>query len=96
MKILAIILILAAPVFAGDIQPVNPFNLPWDQDAPKIYDSDGNFKGNLSPDPYDPDSINNPHGVYGSPYQPDSVNFGNHPQKESWGERVVQDIIWEN
>ena len=42
--------------------------------APKLYDRQGRFRGNLSADPYDPDSINNPLGRYGNPLSPDSIN----------------------
>ena len=35
---------------------------------PKIYSSDGTFLGNLSNNPFDPNSVSNPYGVYGSPY----------------------------
>jgi hypothetical protein len=34
----------------------------------------GKYLGNLSANPYDPDSINNPYGRYGSPYSADSIN----------------------
>lgn len=41
---------------------------------PRLYDSGGNFRGNLSANPYDPNSVSNPYGRYGSRYSPDSVN----------------------
>ncbi len=47
---------------------------PYATDAPKIYDSQGNYKGRLSTNPYDPDSTSNPYGKYGNPYSPDSIN----------------------
>lgn len=47
---------------------------PYATDAPKLYDSQGNFRGKLSTNPYDPDSTSNPYGKYGSPYSPDSIN----------------------
>ncbi len=47
---------------------------PYATDAPKIYDSQGNYHGKFSTNPYDPDSISNPYGKYGSPYSPDSIN----------------------
>jgi hypothetical protein len=34
----------------------------------------GKYLGNLSANPYDPDSVNNPYGRYGSPYSADSIN----------------------
>lgn len=47
---------------------------PYTTDAPKLYDSEGNYRGRLSSNPYDSDSISNPYGRYGSKYSPDSVN----------------------
>ncbi|SES66794.1 hypothetical protein SAMN05216412_101162 [Nitrosospira multiformis] len=34
----------------------------------------GKYLGNLSANPYDPDSVNNPYGRYGNPYSADSIN----------------------
>jgi hypothetical protein len=50
---------------------------PYATDTPRLYDSQGNFRGKLSANPYDPDSISNPYGRYGSPYSPDSLNNPN-------------------
>jgi len=36
-------------------------------------DKQGNYRGKLSANPYDPDSTSNPYGRYGSPYSPDSI-----------------------
>ena len=47
---------------------------PYATNAPKLYDSEGNYRGRLSSNPYDPDSVSNPYGRYGSPYSSDSVN----------------------
>jgi hypothetical protein len=47
---------------------------PYATDAPKLYDSQGNYRGRLSNNPYDPDSVSNPYGRYGNKYSPDSVN----------------------
>jgi hypothetical protein len=47
---------------------------PYATDAPKLYDSKGNYRGKLSNNPYDPDSISNPYGKYGNKYSPDSIN----------------------
>ena len=41
---------------------------------PSLYDSSGNYRGKLSSNPYDPDSVSNPYGRYGSEYSPDSIN----------------------
>src|SRR5512139_2103971 len=32
---------------------------PYATDAPKLYDADGNYRGKLSSNPHDPDSISN-------------------------------------
>ena len=32
------------------------------------------YLGNLNANPYDPDSVSNPYGQYGSKYSPDSIN----------------------
>jgi hypothetical protein len=42
--------------------------------SPIVVSRDGKYLGNLSSNPYDPNSIANPYGRYGSPYQADSVN----------------------
>jgi hypothetical protein len=42
--------------------------------SPKIIDQNGNYRGNLNNNQYDPNSISNPYGRYGSPYSPDSIN----------------------
>ena len=47
---------------------------PYATDAPKLYDSNGNYRGKLSSNPYDADSTSNPNGRYGSPYSGDSIN----------------------
>jgi len=46
---------------------------PYATEAPKIYDSQGNYKGKLSTNPYDSDSISNPYGRHGNPYSSDSI-----------------------
>jgi hypothetical protein len=43
-------------------------------DAPKIYSQDGKYLGNLSANQFDPDSVNNEFGRYGSEFSPDSIN----------------------
>lgn len=42
--------------------------------GPKLYDSKGHFRGNLNGNQFDPDSVSNPYGRYGSTYSPDSIN----------------------
>ena len=46
---------------------------PYATDAPKLYDSQGNYRGKVSNNPYDPDSISNPYGKYGNPYSSESI-----------------------
>ena len=47
---------------------------PIANDAPKLYDADGNYRGRLSSNPYDAESVSNPYGRYGSKYSADSIN----------------------
>jgi len=47
---------------------------PYATDAPRLYDSQGNYRGKLSTNRYDPDSTSNPYGRYGSPYSAESIN----------------------
>ena len=42
--------------------------------SPKIIAPDGTYRGNLNNNRFDPNSINNPFGKYGSQFSPDSVN----------------------
>lgn len=47
---------------------------PYAGNAPKLYDSEGNYRGRLSTNQYDPESVSNPYGRYGSEFSPDSIN----------------------
>lgn len=49
-------------------------NNPYATDAPKLYDSQGNYRGKLSTNQFDPDSVSNPYGRYGNKFSPDSIN----------------------
>ena len=40
----------------------------------QLYSNDGTYLGNVNNDKYDPNSISNPYGQYGSKYSPDSIN----------------------
>ena len=42
--------------------------------APIIIGPNGQYLGNLSANPYDPNSVANPYGRYGSRFSPDSIN----------------------
>jgi hypothetical protein len=57
-------------------RPSDTFNNPFGTGAtsPKLYDSQGNFHGNVNANQFDPDSIANPYGRYGSPFSADSIN----------------------
>jgi len=56
--------------FPAPVAPLAPFGSPQLRST----DSERNKLGNLNSNPYDPDSISNPYGQYGSPYSPKSVN----------------------
>ena len=67
----------------GMSNPFSPYGSPFSNqsatnpfatDAPRLYDQQGNYRGKLSANPYDPDSISNPYGRYGSRFSPDSIN----------------------
>ena len=47
---------------------------PYATDTPRLYDNQGNYRGKLSINQFDPDSTSNPYGRYGSPFSPDSIN----------------------
>lgn len=47
---------------------------PYATQAPRLYDSQGNYRGRLSTNQYAPDSTSNPYGQYGNKYSPDSIN----------------------
>ena len=42
--------------------------------SPQIYSKEGKYLGNLNSNRYDPNSVSNPYGRYGSEYSPDSIN----------------------
>lgn len=43
-------------------------------ESPILVGSDGQYLGRLNSNRYDPDSVSNPYGRYGSRYSPDSIN----------------------
>ena len=57
--------------YAGQSFQNNPINRYGEK---RLYNQKGEFRGNLNSNPYDPNSINNPYGRYGSRYSPDSIN----------------------
>lgn len=65
--LLAALAILAAtPAVAWDYRT--------DSNSPKIIAPDGTYRGNLNSNEFDPNSISNEFGRYGSEFSPDSVN----------------------
>jgi hypothetical protein len=68
-------------------------------DGPRLYAPDGTYLGTVNNNQYDPESVNNPYGQYGSkyapdsikneygqygsPYSPNSVNYGNGSRSKS-------------
>ena len=44
------------------------------QDSPRIYAPDGTYLGKLNANRFDPESVSNPYGMYGSPYSTKSIN----------------------
>ena len=61
-------------VAANNFRIEQPMENEYATGGPKLYDSEGNFRGNLNGNKYDPDSVSNPYGQYGSKYSPDSIN----------------------
>lgn len=43
-------------------------------ESPKLYSKEGKYLGNVNKNPYDPNSISNPYGRYGSVYSSESIN----------------------
>jgi hypothetical protein len=54
----------------------NPYGAgnPYKNKNIKLYDQEGNFRGNLNNNKYDINSISNPYGKYGSKYSQESIN----------------------
>jgi len=44
-----------------------------DYNSPKLYEN-GQYRGNVNNNQFDPNSVSNPYGRYGSQYSPDSIN----------------------
>lgn len=86
MKSLAMFLVvlLSVPCFGqeGLVEPYkrygsNPYSR-YLTNPPKIY-SGGRYLGELSENRYRPDSVSNPHGIYGSRHSPYSINNPHSP-----------------
>lgn len=59
--------------YGSEFSPSSPRN-PFATQTPKLYDSQGNYRGKLSSNPFDPESVSNPFGRYGNKFSPDSIN----------------------
>ena len=46
---------------------------PYTSDGGRIYAADGTYLGRLNANKYDPESVANPYGQYGSPYSATSI-----------------------
>ena len=58
---------------------VNPYNNSYldnkfSTGGPALIDSKGGYHGRLNGNSFDPESVSNPYGRYGSQYSPDSIN----------------------
>ena len=59
LALAAALLLAATPAFAQ---------------SPQIYAPDGTYLGNLNSNRFDPNSVSNPFGQYGSRFSPNSIN----------------------
>jgi hypothetical protein len=65
---------LAALTISAPAAIAQDWDFRTDRNSPKLYAPNGQFLGNANRNPYDPNSIANPYGRYGSQYSPNSVN----------------------
>lgn len=69
---------LGAPVSPYDarVSPYSPVGArnPYATDGGRIIAADGTYLGRLNANRYDPESVANPYGAYGSKYSPTSIN----------------------
>lgn len=58
------------------VNPYSPYGAanPYSTGGGRIYAQDGTYLGRLNANQYDPESVANPYGRYGSPYSPNSIN----------------------
>ena len=66
--------LLATLALAALATPVAAYDYRTSGNSPIIVAPDGTYLGNLNANRYDPNSIANPYGTYGSRYSPNSVN----------------------
>ncbi len=57
-------------------QAPGTFSNPYgnSSNSPGLYNNQGQFRGNLNSNQFDPNSVANPYGRYGSQYSSDSIN----------------------
>ena len=79
-------LLITTNKYLGSVVPVSPYDPRVNEYAPKgannayttdggrIYGADGTYLGKLNANQYDPESVANPYGKYGSKYSPTSIN----------------------
>lgn len=62
--------------FDSRVSPYSPYGArnEFTTQGGLIYAQDGQYLGRLNANPYDPESVANPYGTYGSPYSPNSIN----------------------
>jgi hypothetical protein len=69
---------LGTPVSPYDarVSPYSPVGArnPYSADGGRVYGADGTYLGRLNANRYDPESVSNPNGTYGSKYSPTSIN----------------------
>lgn len=78
----------ASARYLGDLPPavqppglsINPYG-----NSPQLYDTQGQYRGNLNSNPYDPNRVANPYGRYGSPYSPYRQDSPNNPYGQGIG-----------
>jgi hypothetical protein len=81
--------------YLGDLPPasqppriyVSPYgsSLNPNGNSLQLYDSQGQYRGNLSNNPYDPNRVPNPYSRYGSPYSPYRQDSPNNPYGQGIG-----------
>ena len=95
IAILVLVLLLATLCRGQDIYDYNyrggyeRFSSRYEVNPPRLYSGDGTYLGELSQNKYDPDSVSNRYGRFGSRYSPTSVNnrygeFGRYRTQQIW------------
>jgi hypothetical protein len=98
MRAMITMAVLVFGISAAQAQFIDEYlgNLPPGSHAPatntnpygknlKLYNSQGQYRGNLSNNPYDPNRIGNPYGRHGNPYSPYRQDNPNNPYGQGVG-----------